>query len=361
MTHRLNYCVVLAAILILPSSRAMGFGYLDAYRGGTPLSGTGTYSAGLGGSVSTYDHDAFALFLNPAGLSTLDDWSISATGGGLNWLEVREYGISRMLRSDRAKSMRCLAGSIPIGTELTLGAGLASVADAAYSGARMCIDPYTGEVRSQEVLYASGVQWDAVAGISCDLPWGVSAGVSAGWRTGTISLEYYRFDNFFGQIDSVMNRDIDVSEPAFRAGLMKVSGISTLGMSYSAGGDCLAPVVSGGFRFIAPHLQNTRVGFEADLSSPLARNDYAGRLMIEFPMTSTTTLLSGVSFADYPNVCGSGMGFSLGGSQRIGMVDVQAALHWRNRRLDGLYIPNEDADRIEDTLTEFVMGVSLNP
>ncbi len=361
MSHGLPLCVALAATTILLPSRAMGFGYLDAYRGGTPHSGAGTYSAGLGGAVSTHDHDAFALFLNPAGLSSLDDWSVSVTGGGLNWLEVRVYGISRMLRSDRAKGTSGIAGSIPIGAGFTFGAGMASVADAAYIGARMCIDPYTGEVRSQEVLNASGVQWDAAAGISYELPLGVSAGISAGWRTGTISLDYYRFDNFLGQIDSVMNRDIEVSEPAIRAGLMKISGISTLGVSYSAGGDCLAPVLSGGFRFLAPHIQNTRVGFEADLSSPLARNDFEGKLMIEFPMTSTTTLLSGVSFSDSPKECGSGMGFSLGGSQRIGVVDVQAALHWRNRRLEGLYVPHEDANRVEETLTEFVVGVSLNP
>lgn len=361
MTHRLPFCAVLAAAYLLLPSRATGFGYLDAYRGGTPLSGAGAYSAGLGGAASTHDHDAFALFLNPAGLSSLEDRSISVSGGGLNWLEVREYGISRMLRSDRARGMRCAAGSIPLGAGLTLGAGVAAMADAAYSGARMCLDQYTGDVRSQEVLYSSGTQWDAVAGVAYELPWDLSAGMSAGWRTGRITLDYYRYDNYFARIDSVMYRVTDVSEPALRAGLMRKSGISTLGVSYSAGGECLAPVLSAGFRFIAPHLQNTRVGFEADLSSPLARNDYAGRLMIEFPMTSTTTLLSGVSFSDYPDECGSGMGFSLGGSQRIGLVDLQAGLHWRNRRLDGLYLPAEDANRVEETLTEFVMGVSLNP
>lgn len=361
MSRKLSFCVVLAATTFLLPARAYSYGYLDSFDGGTPQSGAGAYSAALGGAVSTHDQDAFSLFLNPAGMSYLDGWTASAGAGALSWKETHRYGIDRKLRSESALGMRCVAGTMPLGGVLTVGAGLAAVADADYAGTRYCIDDLTGESYAQEILYASGVQWDAVAGVSCGPFDGYSAGFSAGLRTGTISLDYVRYDYFSGLVDSVLYLDTEVSELAFRAGLMKETDIATLGVSYSAGGECLDPVLTGGFRFRAPHLQNTRVGFEADLSSPLARNDYAGRLMIEFPITQKTTILSGVSFSDYPSECGSGMGFSLGADQRLGVFDVSAAVHWRTSQIYGRYIQNEDSDRIDESTTELIMGVSVNP
>ncbi len=361
MSHRLPFCVVLAAASMLLPTQAFSYGYLDSFQGGTPMSGSGAYSAALGGAVSTHNHDAFAMFLNPSGMSYLDGPTASTGAGALSWKETHRYGIERKLRSESAMGMRCIAGTMPLGGSLTVGAGLMAVADADYAGTRFCIDELTGESYAQEILYGSGVQWDAVAGVSCGPFDGYSAGLSAGLRTGTVSLDYVRYDYFSGLVDSVLYLDTEVSELAFRAGLMKVTDIATLGVSYSAGGECLDPVLSGGFRFRAPHLQNTRVGFEADLSSPLARNDYAGRLMIEFPITSSTTILSAVSFSDYPSEAGSGMGFSLGADQHVGIFDLSAAVHWMTSQVYGRYIPDEDSDRIDESTTELIMGVSVNP
>ncbi len=353
--------ILVCAFLLAVPTESGAFGFIDSFRGGTALAGAGAYSAALGGSSSTYLLDASAIFLNPAGLSSLEGPSVSLGGSALGWKEIHRYGVGRELRSDRITGMRSVAAAMPIGGGIVVAAGMAAVADADYAGARYLLDPISGDVTGQEILYASGTQWDAVGGISYEPLEGLYAGLSAGFRTGSIELDYFRYDDWLGMIDSVMTDTLEVSEPAVRAGLMKVSDLTTLGVCYSAGGECLAPVLSGGFSVVAPHIQNVRVGIEGDLVSPLGRNDYAGRLQIEYPIAETTEILAGVSFSEQPSETGSGMGFSLGGSQTAGMFRFITAMHWQTKKVYGSYVEGEDADRVDDSTTEFIIGVSILP
>lgn len=353
--------ILVCAFLLAVPTASEAFGFIDSYRGGTSLDGAGAYSAALGGARATFMLDATAIFLNPAGLSSLEGPSVALGGSVLGWKEIHRYGVERELRSDRITGMRSLAASLPAGGGFVFGAGISAVADADYAGARYLLDPVSEEVTGQEILYASGTQWDAVGGVSYEPMDGLYAGLSAGFRTGSIELDYFRYDDWLGMIDSVLTDTLEVSEPAFRAGLMRVSDLSTLGVCYSAGGECLAPVLSGGFSVVAPHIQNVRVGIEGDLMSPLGRNDYAGRLQIEYPISVATDILAGVSFSEHPSEMGSGMGFSLGGSQMMGRFRFVTAMHWQTKKVYGSYVEGEDADRVDDSTTEFILGVSVLP
>lgn len=349
------------AILLSFAPVAASFGFIDSFRGGSPESGAGAYSAALAGRNSTHTGDPFAIFLNPAGLSSMDETHLSIAGGALGWQETHAHGLSREFRSSSIVGMRCLSAATPLGSRFVVGAGISTVADADYTGARLQFDELSGLTTGQEILEASGSQWDAVAGASFEPAEGFSIGVSGGYRMGTITLDYYRYNNKLAIVDSVYYCENDIDEPAVRAGAMRRTELSTFGVSYSAGGECLAPVLSCGFSILAPHIQNTRVGVEADIMSPMGRNDYGGRLMIEYPLAVRTMVLAAVSFSDYPSESGSGMGFSLGGDQGVGMLDLTVAVHWQTKRVFGRYIPGEDSDRVDDSTTELIMGVSVNP
>ncbi|HOD18617.1 MAG TPA: hypothetical protein PLX54_00265 [Candidatus Fermentibacter daniensis] len=363
MRLRMLYPVksLVPAVLLFLASDAASFGFIDSYRGGSPESGAGAYSAALAGRNSTHTGDAFAIFLNPAGLSSLDETHLAVAAGALGWKETHARELGREYRTGSITGMRCFSASTPLGSRFVIGAGISAVADADYNGTRLLYDELSGITTGQEILEASGTQWDAVAGASYEPAEGFSIGVSGGYRTGVITLDYYRYDNDLAGVDSVYYGENDIGEPAVRVGAMQRTELSTLGVSYSAGGECLAPVLSCGFSILAPHLQNTRVGFEADLMSPLGRNDYGGRLSIEYPLLMRTMVMLGVSFSNYSSESGSGMGFSVGGNQGLGKLDLTVAMHWQTKRVFGRYIPGEDSDWVDDSTTELMMGLSIRP
>lgn len=344
-------------LLILPSASSAN-GYKQAMDGGAVLSGIGVVSASQGGSVSTSASDALALFMNPAGLSLVDGTSVAGSIGSLYWKEVRRYSVQRDYKSDQVLGMRNIALSSRLSPSVSIGAGLAAVADASYEGGRLVYNETTEEIEAVETLVASGAQWEALAGASYALAGWVSLGVSAGYRFGLVEIDYERWNNWLAVVDSSAAVEYDIAEPAVHVGAISRSRLATLGVSYSAGGEHLQPVVAFGAEILAPHLQNVTVGLEGQIASPLGRNDYSGRIHINYPIDAKTVLISSVSFLELPGENGEGMGFSLGGTRRMGPVRLDAAMHWHTRKLYGDYMPFEDADRVDDSTTEFLFGLS---
>jgi hypothetical protein len=56
---------------------------------------------------------------------------------------------------------------------------------------------------------------------------------------------------------------------------------------------------------------------------------------------------------------GSGMGLSLGATRLLGRVRLEAAMHWQTKKVFGGYIEGEDSDRVDDSTTEFIFGMTL--
>jgi hypothetical protein len=358
--HRPAAPIVIASMLASLPCAASASGYLDAYHGGTVFDGMGSVSTNLCGASATLTGDASCIFLNPAGLSGLDGGTVNLTWGYLNWKERRRYGLSSVFFSDELMTPRMIAGAASLAPGLVAGLGAAPVANADYFGMRYVLADPTGEIEYSETLEASGTQWEALAGASAEILEGLDLGVSAGYRFGTVEVEYSRFDYWTEEIDSTAAWSLETAEPALHVGALSRSALTTIGLSYSPGGS-IAPVLSGGIRILAPHLQNIVVGIEGDLLSPLARNDYSGRIYIDYPFNVLTHIRTGVSFKGFPSETGSGMGISMGATRLFGRMRVDAGMLWRNRVLDGGYIEGEDSDRVEESSMELVLGLTLVP
>jgi len=358
--HRTALPIVVSVMLASLPGVGSASGFLDAYRGGTVFDGMGSMSTSLCGASATLTGDASCIFMNPAGLSGLDGGTVNLTWGYLNWKERRRYGLSSVFFSDELMTPRMIAGAASLAPGLVAGIGAAPVASADYFGMRYVLGDPTGEIEYSETLEASGYQWEALAGASAGIFEGLDLGVSAGYRFGTVEMEYSRFDYWTEEIDSTAAWSLETAEPALHIGAVSRSSLTTLGICYSPGGS-VAPVLSGGIRILAPHLQDVVVGLEGDLSSPLARNDYSGRIYIDYPFNGLTHIRTGVSFRGYPSETGSGMGISMGATRLFGRVRVDAGMMWRNRVLEGGYIEGEDSDRVEESSMELVLGLTLVP
>jgi hypothetical protein len=351
----------LTAVLLLLSSSAFSFSFYDALAGGTPLTAVGALSASSCGQRSTYAWDALALFQNPAGLALLGGPTATVSGGVMTWKEILSYSYLRRLRSSTIPGSRCLAGAVPVGDLFVASAGLAAVTDADYSGEHLLGDPSVASADLLEILRAEGAQYEALAGLGVDVGSGLSVGASAGMRFGDVKLDYTLFDLEMGQVDSSSVTTLETSELAVRGGAMITGEIGTLGVSYCGAGVRYPASIAAGAEVVAPHIGGVRAGFELQVGSPLGRNDIDGRFNLRYPIADGTQMIAGVSFGDYTASLGQGMGFSVGGSRTQGPVRLDLGVHWWSRNREGSAFKGEAADGIEDSTTEFAVGLTYLP
>ncbi|NLP06540.1 hypothetical protein GX411_11420 [Candidatus Fermentibacteria bacterium] len=350
---------IAAPLTLAITGSALAFGFYDALDGGTPLPSIGAFSASTGGVRSTYAADALSIFLNPAGLARRDRPSLTASGGVLAWKEAFRYGTQRASRSGTIQGSNCFAVAYPAGEWLVVGAGAAAVARAEYDGSRYLEQPgLEGEPESIEMISTGGSQWEALGSVAASPTGWLDVGVSSGLRFGTLETEYSSTDEE-GAIDSTSLITIEISELALRAGAQARADLFLLGVCYCPGGDHYRSSLACGMEVVAPQLANTIVGIEGEVYSPLADNDFTGRLHINHPIGTKTALRVGLSFSEYPEVSGRGMGFSLGGSRVFGPARADLAVQWATRSADGDFVPGEIADRIDDSTAEFLLGVTL--
>lgn len=359
MFSSLSKASILAALTLLLAGDAIAFGFYDALDGGTPLLSIGAISASAGGVRSTYTADALSMFLNPAGLAMRDRPSLSASGGILAWKETFRYDSKRANRSGTIQGSNCFAVSYPASEWLVFGAGASAVARAEYDGSRFLEQPgLEGEPESIEMIRTEGSQWEALACVAVSPTEWLDAGISSGLRFGTFETDYSRTDEE-GAIDSTSLITTEVSEMALRAGVQARAEMFLLGVCYCPGGEFYRPSLACGMEVLAPQLANTIVGMEGEVFSPLAGNDFTGRLHINHPIGTKTALRVGISFSEYPEVAGRGMGFSLGGSRVFGPARADVAVQWATRSTNGNFVPGEIANRIDDSTTEFLLGLTL--
>lgn len=361
--HRtlLSVSIALAPALLVCAG-ASAYGFYDSLAGGTPFSVMGAHSAATCGARSTYDWDALAVLLNPSGLASLEGATATVSGGVMTWREVLSYSYLRQLRSGSIPGSRCLAGAIPVAGRIVAGVGAAAVSDADYHGEHLLDDPTVEEgSRYLEILDASGVQYEALGGLACDVGGGLSVGASAGMRFGEVDLDYSLYDLEMGQIDSSLLSTIETRELAVRAGAMVRGEIGAIGMTYCGAGRNYPASITGGAEAIAPHIGGTIVGFELEVGSPLARNDVTGKVNCRYPLASTTMMMVGISFGDYSASLGKGMGFSVGGSHIQGRFRLDVGVHWWSRDREGSAFEDEVADGIEDYSTELSIGLTVLP
>jgi hypothetical protein len=351
----------LLAFLSIPCT-CLANGYYDVLAGGVPVEDFGALSSSMCGSRATYNWDALAVINNPAGLAGLTGPTTTASWGFGTWREVYEFGSDRKMNSDPMQGTRCIAAAVPVSPWLVAGTGFAVVADGDYSGTHYLNNPFlasgTGMV---EFLESSGCQYEALAGLGCRLGEQISAGVSSGLRFGGVDYDYMLYDATFGTIDSVASWSTDISEMALRGGAILTGSIGAIGASYVSAGEDYPSRLSAGARVVAPHLANSTVGFEADITSPLARNLFTGKFICSYPISGDMGMNVGVSFGDYTSELGKGMGFSVGGFGTFGRTRIDIGLHWMDRVRDGAAFEGESSSEVEDSSTLVSLGLTLLP
>lgn len=344
-----------ALAVIALSGLALGFGYHDSFSNGTPNSGITARNATLGGIRALPSYTPAGIFMNPGELGCLDGFTVSVDGGLLRWTET-VYDIFRANRGGQVIGAATGAVATRLGP-LVAAAGFAKVADFDYAGTHNSFNPFTGYLDSVEVAYVTGNQWEYLAGVSTRLSDVVSAGVSGGVRTMSADYEYFFSDKTFGGGDSTAEWSRSGTEFCWHAGFVAMSDLVSAGVSYTSGTEFYSPSIAFGGSVVSPHINNTRTGFEAEIVSPLDRNDFTGKLFIESPITDRFDIRTAVLFNEGYESSRTSLGFGLGGGYRSGEnLDLSVGCLLNSRSRSGSAFPGETADRIEDATVALVGG-----
>lgn len=334
----------------------LGFGYFDSFDKGSPIPGVTALNASLGGLRSQPVNSPAGLFLNPGELGLLEGVTASLDGGVLSWKEVVIDTTSSVHRGDDILGAATGGLAVRAGF-LVVALGFAKVADFDYAGTNNTVNPYTGSLESVEVAWVSGSQWEYLGGIGGTLPGGIHAGFSGGIRTVGVDYDYVFIDKTIFGRDSTASWRVSGQEFCWHAGLVTVSELVTAGLSYSSATEYHSPTLALSGSVVSPHINNTRTGFEGELSDPFNRNDFTGKLFFATPITESFTLRSSVIFDEGHQADRTSLGFGLGGDYNRGnSLGLSLGCLWRSRSRRGSAFPNETADRVNDSSISLVLG-----
>lgn len=346
-----------ATALLLLSGVSLGFGYFDAITDGTPIAGLSPAAVALGSAKAIGIREAVTIFTNPAMTSGLPG-VLQVSAAPIYWTE-------RVLESDVDKTVRTLrtfdnfsgAATWPVGG-LTVGAGYAKVAEFGYEGTHVLYDEPDDPPIGMEVLYASGGQWEAMGSISMEVAGPLSAGFSGGIRSARADYEYFFNSERYSIPDSSSQWNLDSDEFAWHAGLAFDGDLFKSGICYSSPTEYMEDAVSVGVSAYAEHLKKITVGFEGELLSPFDANHFLGKLSVIMPLTKNLNALTSASFDDQRVANRAGFGFGMGFSGNIGRFDLGMGIlnRFKSRKDSGF--PNESADRVDDSFTQFSFGIS---
>lgn len=349
--------IITSAVIAILVSQAFGFGYYDSITKGTIVPGLTPSSTALGSLRALGITEAASIFLNPAQTAALSA-DIQLAGSTIQWSE-------RVIQSDVEKTVRTLM-TIDNGTAavvypagpVVIGAGIAKIGEFGYEGSHTVYDDPENPELGVAVLYADGSQWETLIGVSTMIKGSLSAGISGGFRTVNADYRYEFNSHRFLIPDSSALWSVEDQEFSWHAGLAMGGEIFKSGVSYSSETDYMDDIIAFGASAVAPHLNNTLVGFEAQISSPLDHNRFMGNMFFQMPLTETLNALTSVSFDDNRVANRAGLGFGLGFDLRINRFTVGGGLLSRFKSRKNTAFPNEQSDRVDDSSTSFSIGVS---
>lgn len=353
----MNKSLLLVTATLISATVSFGFGYFDSITLGTPIPGFSPASIALGSSKAIGVREAVSVFTNPAmttGMPVTLQWS----GSGISWTE-------RVIESDVDQTVRTLttfnnfAGALvyPVGP-ISVGAGYAKVAEFSYQGTHTVYDNPDNPPIGVELLNSSGGQWEAMGSVSMEVTGPLSAGFSGGMRSARADYDYSFNSELYSIPDSSSEWSVDQSEFAWHAGIALEGELFKSGLCYSSGTEYMEETVSIGFSVFAEHLKNITVGFEGELISPLDTNHFLGKLSVIMPLTSKLNAMTSASFDDQRIANRAGFGFGLGFVSHMGRFTLGSGVFNRFRARKDTGFPNENADRVDDSVTQFSFGVS---
>ncbi|MCK4807474.1 MAG: hypothetical protein KAT09_07495 [Candidatus Aegiribacteria sp.] len=346
-------------ILFIIPAVIYGYGFHDALTYGNSINVISIRSAALVGIRVFGSEGASAVFLNPASLSNVNNFNITASTSSIAWSEVVHDSTSVIQRSGSGFGSFTGAVAYRAGVDLVIGAGVTKVSDHQYDGTHyLPDDPSHPGIDVVEMLKAKGGLWEALAGASWSLSDNFTAGVSAGLRFGGVSYDYIYDEKYTSQIDSTASWSWDLSEACYHAGFLLADDELGAGMCYTSGSsDHYYSRISIAGRARAEHIGNSTMGFEGEIVDPFNNNFFNGKLSIETPIRRNMNISAGVGFNEGENMNRVGLAFSIGGNYSIGRMRVDCALAHSGRSRKSTSFPDEYSDYVDDSSTHICIGL----
>ena len=340
------------------SGSVHGYGYFDALGFGNTVNSVSVRSAALAGIRVFGAEGPSALFMNPATLSEVDRFQSSLSVSSIAWAEEVVDTTHTTLRSGSGLGALTGATGLRVDDDIVVAMGVAMVADHQYDGTHyLPEDPSQPGVDRVEILRASGGLWEALGGVSWEFAEGFSAGLSGGLRFGGVDYDYSYDDYSFPGVDSVSSWSWELSEPCFHAGITARDDLMGAGASFTSGSEHYHSRISIAGRARAEHIGNVTMGFEGDVVDPFGGNYFTGKLSLETPIRQLINLFSGVGFYEGTNMNRVGLVFSVGGNITVGGFRVECALFHSGRSRKSTSFPEEYADYVDDSWTQFSLGI----
>ncbi len=349
--------LILILILIIGSSPVFGYGYYDSITNGTVIGGFSPSMVALGTVRAVGAAEAASIFTNPAQTAN-HPFTIQLTGSSISWTErVIDNDIDKTIRTQIINSNGMAAVVYPFGG-ITVAAGVAKVAEFGYDGMTLIYERPGSPIIGIEVLQVQGSQVELMGSISTSISGNLSAGFSGGIRRAQSEYQYFYDSYQFLVPDSSLVWSKNSKEFAWHTGLALNGQIFKSGVSYSSETEYMEDIIAFGGSAFAEHIQNTTVGFEAEVTSPFDKNLFIGKLFLRMPLKDSMEAMVSVSFDDNRVANRAGLGFGMGFSGRMGNFAIGGGILNRFRARRDTAFPNEESDRVDDSYTIFNLGVS---
>ncbi len=351
--------ITLFMIYFMLPSVSYGYGFHDALTYGNTLNVISVRSAALVGIRVFGSDGASAVFLNPASLSNVNSFNITASTSLIAWSE--NVVDSTDIAQRTGTGLGSLTGAVAYRaeTDLVIGAGVTKVSDHQYEGVHyLPYDPSHPGIDIVEILKSKGGLWEALGGAAYSISDNLTAGVSAGLRFGEVNYDYIYDEKFTPEIDSTSSWSWDLSEACYHVGFLLTDDELGAGMCYTSGSsDHYYSRISIAGRARAEHIGNTVMGFEGEIVDPFGNNFFNGKLSIETPIRQNINIFTGVGFNEGENMNRVGLAFSIGGDYRVGRMRVEFAVANSGRSRKSTSFPDEYSDYVDDSSTQFCIGL----
>jgi hypothetical protein len=336
-----------------------GYGYHDALNMGNSIDVISIRSAALVG-IRVFGSDGpAALFINPASLHSINRFEGTISSSAISWTEEVVDTTSIIQRSNQG--LGSLSGAIAFraGSDIVLSGGVAKVSDHQYLGTHyLPDDPSYPGIVIIEILEASGGLWEALGGMSWSLKDNLIVGLSTGMRFGKVEYSYMYDLYRTPEQDSISNWSRETSDFCYHTGILFGDEATGIGASYTSGSDHYLSRISFAGRVRAEHIHNIRMGFEGEVISVFEDNYFNGKLSLEAPVRNDANMLIGVGFYDGENMSRVGTAFSVGGNYIFNRILFECALFHSARSRKSTSFPEEYSDYVEDSWTQFCLGLT---
>lgn len=357
---------VIALVVLLPAT-VLGFGYLGIRGSGTLLSGITARSVALGGVRSLGLGEDASVLTNPAGLAGLPSTSVTVSIGPSIGNALLSDSLGEHDSNWLSLSTLYAGISVPVGTDLVMGAAIGKVSDFAFKFTHYTYEFGTSqtslltEIRKFDV---SGGIYESVGGLSYGVTDWLDVGTSAGMRFGSVSYDSTFEDVEDPDNDTLITWSRDFSSFCWHGGLEVSVGSGAVGLSWASEDDDYPARAAVGGLLYANDAKAGAFGAEMELIDPGGRDATQVKLFGSTFLYDTFELMGSLSFSspNYEGVdTGTSLGLSLGTGIYLGDLRLDGGFSWTSLARDSLFLVQGQPDQIKDSQAMISFGLTWNP